>query len=108
MTAAGYTEKQMANGRRKLHRAEAWRRANPESWGYIVSMATRQARQQQPISGRMLLEAVRHKAFTDRDGEDTKTNNDYAPIVARWLAIEHPETARYIEQRKTVFDLLVA
>ena len=102
-----YTEKQLDNGRRKLYRAEQWRRDNPDAWRFIVDMATRQARQGQPISGSMLIEAVRHKAFVDREGEDTKTNNDYAPIVARWIALEHPETARYIEHRKTVFDVLI-
>lgn len=108
MSGREYTEKQIARGLRKLHRAEGWRHDNPDAWGYIVGVATEQARREQPISGRMLIEAVRHKAFTDLEGEDTRTNNDYAPVVARWLAVEHPETARFIERRKTVFDLLMA
>ena len=103
-----YTERQIKRGRRVLGRAETWRKVNPEAWRFIVRTATELAERQQPISGSMLIEAVRHKAFLDREGNDTKTNNDYAPIVARWLAIEHPETAPYIKQRATVFDLLVA
>ena len=103
-----YTDEQMARGRRKLHRAELWRKANPEAWRYAVRIATEQARQGQPISARELVDAVRRKAFTDRDGRDTRPNNDYAPIWGRWIATEHPETARYIEQRKTVFDQLMA
>ena len=103
-----YTDKQIANGRRKLYRAEQWRRDNPQAWGYLVSVARERAARELPISGRRLIEAVRGKAFTDTKGRDTKTNNDYAAIVARWVAMEHPETAPYIEHRKTVFDLLVA
>ena len=103
-----YTDKQIANGRRKLYRAEAWRKANPEAWGYAVRIATEQARQGQPVSARELVDAVRRKAFTDREGRDARPNNDYAPIWGRWIAIEHPETAPYIEHRKTVFDWLVA
>lgn len=103
-----YTEKQISDGRRKLYRAEQWRRDNPQAWGYIVRTAKDRASHELAISGRGLIEAVREKSFTDRLGRDTKTNNDYAAIVARWIATEHPETARYIERRKTVFDMLVA
>lgn len=108
MTATEYTDRQIANGRRKLYRAERWRKANPEAYRYAERMAIEQARQGQPISARELVDAVRRKAFTDNEGRDARPNNDYAPIWGRWIATEHPETARYIEQRKTVFDLLVA
>lgn len=103
-----YTDEQVARGRRTLHRAEAWRRENADAWLYMVGLAKQLAEREQAISGRGLIEAARRKAFTAKDGTDTKTNNDYAAIVARWIAAEHPETAPYIERRKTVFDLLVA
>lgn len=106
MTA--YTSEQVERGRRKLYRAEAWRRRNPEAWSYLVFIAKDKARKEQPISGRALIEAAREKAFVDRNGNDSKVNNDYEPIFARWMMIEHPETAQFIERRKTVFDLLIA
>ena len=55
-----YTEKQLNNGRRKLYRAEQWRRDNATAYAY-----------------------------------------------AEGIALDHPETARYIEHRKTVFDVLI-
>ena len=103
-----YSDEEMARGMEKLRRAEEWRNANPQAWGYLEGVAVERARNGQPISGRALVEAVREKAFVDRMGNDTKTNNDYAAIFARWIAKEHPEAARYIEHRATVFDLLVA
>ena len=102
-----YTDEQIANGRRKLQRAEQWRRANADVYGYAESIALEQARQEQPISARELVDAVRRKAFTDSEGRDARPNNDYAPMWGRWLALEHPETRPYIEHRKTVYDLLM-
>lgn len=102
-----YTEKQLSNGRRKLYRAEQWRRDNAAAYAYAEGIALDQARKGQPISARELVDAVRRKAFTDREGRDARPNNDYGAIWARWIALEHPETARYIEHRKTVFDVLI-
>lgn len=103
-----YTDKQIANGRRKLYRAEQWRKANPEAYRYAEGIAIDQARKGQPISARELVDAVRRKAFVDREGRDARPNNDYGAIWARWIALEHPETAPYIKHRKTVFNLIVA
>jgi len=103
-----YTDEQLERGRRKLYRAEQWRRNNPEAWRYLVLIAKDKARKEQPISGRALIEAAREKAFVDREGNNSKVNNDYEPIFARWMMTEHPETAAFIERRKTVFDLLIA
>lgn len=104
-----YTDKQMARGRRKLHKAERWRIVNTGAYRYAVNIALEQARQGQPISARELVDAVRRKAFTDGEsGRDARPDNDFAAIWARWIAKEHPETARYIKHRKSVFDLLIA
>ena len=103
-----YTDAQLKRGLDKLHRAELWRWNNPEAWHYMVRIARDRAEHERTISGRGLVEAVRGKAFVDRMGNDTRTNNDIAAVVARWIALEYPETARYIERRKTVFDLIVA
>ena len=108
MTAAKYNEKQIDRGRRKLRKAQAWRKANPEAYGYAVGIAIDQARKGQPISARELVDSGRRKAFTDGEsGQDARPDNNYAAIWARWIATEHPETARYIKCRKTVFDVLV-
>ena len=103
-----YTDKQIERGRRVLSKAEAWRDGNPEAWRYAVRLAVEQARRGDPISGRELVDAVRRKAFTDREGRDARPNNDYGAVWARWLAAEYPETAAHIEQRRTVFNYLMA
>ena len=54
-----------------------------------------------------LIEQAREKRFVDRYGRDTRINNDFAPIFARWLAREHPEMVPLIERRRSVFDSLV-
>lgn len=104
----GFTDEQMARAARVLERAEAWRRLNPEAWAFVVSLALRLAQAGEPISGRALVEAVRRKAFVDREGHDALVNNDYAAVFARWLWIEHPETRPYIKQRRTPFNCLLA
>ena len=103
-----YTDKQIARGRQVLNRAELWRRDNAQAWRYMVSIAIERAANEQTISGRALIEAARGKAFTDRMGNDTRINNNYAAIVGRWIAAEYPMTAQYIEQRRTVYDYLLA
>ena len=103
-----YTDKQMERGRRELRRAEAWRKVNAEAYAFGERVALDLAAAGLPVSGRAVIEAIRRKSFVDREGNDCRINNNYEPIIARWLAAEHPETARYIEQRKTVFDVLMA
>lgn len=103
-----YTDKQMARAARVLKRAEAWRKLNPEAWAFVVALALRLADAGEPISGRALVEAVRRKAFVDREGHDALVNNDYAAVFARWLWIDHPGTRPFIKQRRTPFNILLA
>ena len=103
-----YTDKQMARGRRELHRAAAWRKANDDAYSFGEHVALELAAAGLPISGRGILEAMRRKSFIDREGNDTTINNNMAPIVARWLAREHPEAAHLIERRRCVYDVLMA
>ena len=72
----------------------------------MVSRAMRLAEAAQPIAVQSLIEQAREKSFVDRHGRDTKINNDFAPIFARWLIREHPEMEPLIERRASVFDSL--
>ncbi len=103
-----YTDKQIANGKRRLYKAEQWRKMNVDAYGRAEQIAMEQAQAGQPISARELVDAVRRKAFVDRTGRDSRPNNNYAAIWARWIAKEHPETAKYITLRKSVYDVLIA
>lgn len=104
---AGYTPRQIERGKLTLQRAEQWRRDNPEAWAYIVTRACEYAKEGRPFTMQGLIESVRSKAFVDRHGNDTKTNNDFAAVFARWLMIEYPQTRGLIECRRSVFDSLV-
>lgn len=103
---AGYSPEELERGKRTLHRAELWRYGNPDAWACIERHALELASIGQPISAQSLLESVRKKSFVDRYGNDTKVNNSFAPVFARWLASEHPETRRLIEVRRSVQDAL--
>lgn len=104
---SSYTEKQLKNAKRTIYRAEQWRRNNPQAWACIVSHALDLAAKQQTIAAQTLIESVRKKSFVDKFGNDTKTNNSYASVFARWLVREHPETAQHVELRRSVFDVLM-
>ena len=106
-TSSRYTARQVERGRFMIQRARQWRRDNPEAWEFIVNEARRLAEDEKPIAAHGLIESVRKRAFVDRRGRDTKTNNDFGAIFARWLILEHPEMAGYIERRRSVFDELV-
>ena len=103
----GFTPKEIENGKRTLYRAVAWRYNNPQAWALIVSHALDLASKKQPIAAQALIESVRKKALVDKFGDETKTDNSFASVFARWLIIEHPETAPYIERRRSVFDVLI-
>lgn len=103
----GFTPEQLAKGKQVLSRAETWRADNAQAWACIVSHALDLASEQQPIAAQSLIESVRKKAFVDAHGRDTRTNNSYAAIFARWLVREHPQTAQYVELRRSVFDVLI-
>ena len=102
-----YTERQIEQGKATYRDASEWRKRNAQAWQFVVQVAKQAAAQRKRIGGRDLIEQVRRKEFTTDSGAPTATNNSFSPVFARWLAIEHPETAPYIERRKTVFDFLV-
>ena len=103
----GYSPDQMERGRLELYRFKVWRYDNPQAWALIVAHALDLAAKGQPISAQALLESVRKKSFVDRFGNDTRANNSHAPIIARVLVREHPETRPFIELRRSVYDVLM-
>jgi len=96
----GFTPKEIEKARGTYRRAMQWRLSNPQAWALMVAQALDLASQAQPISAQALIESVRKKAFVDRYGNDTRTNNSYAPVFARLLWLEHPETRAYIKLRR--------
>lgn len=104
---SAYTAKQMERGRRELRRAEAWRKLNAEAYAFGERVALELAAEGLPVSGRAIVEAMRRKSFVDNAGDDCRINNNIAPIVARWIATEHPEAAGNVERRRTVYDELI-
>lgn len=107
MAEVTYTDEQLERGREKLRRARAWRLKNPHAWAFADLIAQQDARECRHVGGQQLVEAIRNRDFTDEDGKPTTTNNDFAPIIARWLIAAHPGMAACIERRASVFDVLM-
>ena len=103
----GHADVQASRAALKLARAKRWRQDNEQVWAFMLSRAMRLAEAGQPIAVQSLIEQAREKLFVDRYGRDTKINNDFAPIFARWLIREHPDMEPLIERRASVFDSLV-
>ena len=104
---AHYSDEQVARGMRKLARFHEWRYQNPQAWAYGVRHALKCAEGGQHVSGSAVVESICELDFTDAHGLPTKTNNDYAPIIARVLIITYPELRGRVELRKSVFDVLM-
>lgn len=104
---ARYTREQLHHARLTLSRADRWWDENPDARNRMVAQALELAALKQPIAVQSLFESMRKKAFVDRYGNDTRVNNSFAPIFARRIIREYPETKPYIELRSSVFDILL-
>lgn len=107
-----YTDEEIERGRRKLRRFYDFKDVHGGrggAWAYIENRAADLHAKKLRISGRALLEEVRHGAdnFTGRNGEKCEINNDYAAVIARELIAEHPEYKEHTELRQSVFDVLM-
>lgn len=102
-----YTPEQLDRAESTLNRFYKWREDNPQAWAFAEAIALNQAARGQRVSVRALVEAIRAHDLADVDGRPPKPNNDYAPIVARVLIIEHPEVSPHMERRRSVFDVLL-
>ena len=91
----------MERARRTLRRAGEWREEHAEL--YETEFAAR-ALAAAANGGKF---AVQDALERVRDAHGVKVNNDFGAVFARWLAVEHPETARAVELRRSVFDLLM-
>ena len=100
-----FTEEQLDRGRRKVRAAER-QRANGV-YSLFVSWALGQAAQGHDFAAQDWIEFMRSKDRVNDSGEPVKLNNDHAAIFVRWLIAEHPETARHVELRRSVFDVLI-
>lgn len=102
-----YTEAQVKRARRVLARFGMWCYENPDALRHAEGYAVAKAAKGERISAQAIIEDVRRIDFTDTHGKPTRTNNDFAPILARWIVARHPETAEHIERRRCIFDHLV-
>ena len=101
-----YTEAQIKRARRTQARFAEWRRDNPDALRHAEGYAVAKAAQGERVSAKAIVEDIRRVDFTDRHGEPTSTNNDYAPLLARWIVARHPETDSHIERRRSIYDYL--
>ena len=87
-----------------LNAARAWRALNPRIWADWVAAALDAAKQERRFSIQHLMEQTRAHDHVNDVGGDVVTNNTHAPIFARMIATEHPETRPFIELRQSRFD----
>lgn len=107
MAQKQFTDSQLARGRRKLIQFHQWRYDNPRAYEYGVSYALACHENGQHVGGSGIVEAIRSKDFTDEHGNPTRTNNDYAPIIARLIVVEHPHMRGSLEMRSSVYDAFI-
>lgn len=102
-----YTGEQLERGRLTHSDYLMWRWDNPRAWAFMERMALDAARHERRIGAQQLIEAVRERDFVDEHGEPTRTNNSYAPIIARDLIVFYPHLRPFIELRSSVYDVIV-
>ena len=104
---AGYSAKDVAKAKAVLARFYSWLNINPEAWAFAERLFVERMEKGETISGAWLVEQVRKKSFVDREGNDTKVNNDFAPIIIRLLLKKYPEALPLVEKRATIFEWLL-
>ena len=105
-----YTPEQIERGECVLVLLSKFIRANSHgtgAWPYIVGRAADSYMLGRTISIRGILEDVREMDFSDDAGNKVTVNNDLAAPMARLILKAHPEYAKLMETRKSVFDLLL-
>lgn len=84
--------------------ALAWADLNPSALAFLESRAVAEAAAERPVSVRALLEDVRRKDFTDREGRPTRVNNSICAALARLLVERNPALAPWVTFRQSVVD----
>ena len=103
---AGYSPEQVERGVSAISRCEAWEYANRDACEHIESLFLKRVEAGKVVSGAWLVQRARKRSFVDREGNDTRINNDFAPIIARKLKRKYPQYAHLVETRRSVFDWL--
>ena len=85
----------------------AWRADNPRAWAEAEGFVREASEAGRVVGGPAIVAALRRRDFTDDRGAMTRINNDFSPLFARAIASEHPELAKAIETRRSVFDALL-
>jgi len=102
-----YTDEQLETGKRKLAKFAYWLRDNPRAYSFGERFALDALEASQHVGGRAIVEHIRQHNLTAESGEPTRTNNDFAAIVARRFLREHPQYAGRMKLRPCVFDVLM-
>lgn len=102
-----YAPEAIERAKEKLRDFHDWHADNMRAWLWAERFALEAAAAGRHVGGAAIVEAIRGRDFADRWGTPTKTNNDFAPIIARVLLRHHPELRGHIELRKSAFDLLI-
>lgn len=84
--------------------ALAWADLNPSALAFVESRAAAEAAAERPVSVRALLEDVRRKDFTDREGRPTRVNNSISAALGRLLVERNPALGPWVALRQSVVD----
>lgn len=84
--------------------ALAWADLNPSAFAFVESRAVTEAAAERPVSVRALLEDVRRKDFTDREGRPTRVNNSVSAALGRLLVERNPAIGPWVAFRQSVVD----
>ncbi len=84
--------------------ALAWADLNPSALAFVESRAATEAAAERPVSVRALLEDVRRKDFTDREGRPTRVNNSISASLGRLLVERNPALGPWVAFRQSVVD----
>lgn len=87
--------------------ALAWADLNPSALAFVESRAVAEAAAERPVSVRALLEDVRRKDFTDREGRPTRVNNSISAALGRLLVERNPALGPWVALRQSVVDEIV-
>ena len=99
-----YDDDAIERANETLRLAREWREENPSAWAFAKNVACALIAEGKRVSGRDIVERIRRRDFTDRHGRPTTTNNDFSPVISRWLAAEVDGADALIELRTSPLD----
>lgn len=82
-----------------------WVKACPEAWNAARRHALDRARAGRRVTWHDVASVVTSRDYLDhRDGRDVRLDNSLGPLLMRWIVVLHPETAPFVERRRSRFD----